>query len=79
MDWKCTHGVSYSAKCGLCSAEKKSGIHEQRRYEIARDVMAGLLSNGGTDYDDLTVAPRRAVQMADALLAALSARPEEER
>lgn len=53
--------------------DKRTDIYEQRRYEIAKDVMAALVASG-LDHSPTVLAPM-AVEHADALLKALA--PEE--
>lgn len=62
------HGV-WTGKGGDCSVCKR--IREQRRYEIARDVMAGLMADPSFNPTDFSDTAKWCINAADALLAAL--------
>lgn len=76
----CEHG--YSDDCPKCEAyaEAFGCVHQQRRYEIARDVMAGLaLADFGhhdaEERESDKVLAKWSVEAADALLAELEKEP----
>ena len=74
----CEHG--YSDDCPKCEAyaEAVGCVHQQRRYEIARDVIAQIACSDSWDMT-WAKAAEASVKAADALLAALSHPDEPER
>ncbi len=57
----------------MYDAAQMADRREQRRYEIAKVVLAGLVSSEteGNDYYPTSTAATRAVELADALIAEL--------
>jgi hypothetical protein len=79
----CEHGVDMSVdtnSCDACTArivtdfeERRIGrTREQRRYEIARDVMAAIISRKDVNYGQFKESAEDAITFADALLAELA-------
>lgn len=57
--------------CPWCDAREQSQAREQRRYEIAREVLAAFAIEKRADINAGGYWPQEAVRAADALLAAL--------
>lgn len=78
MGNRCTHYTAADKPCPICNPPQFITVlqdkTEQRRYEIAKDVMAvssnQIESRAGNDF--LRICAEDAVRAADALLAALA-------
>jgi hypothetical protein len=66
-------GVCFRCSCLPCQCVKPREVDEQRRYEIARAVLAAMMpaAHDVCQTFDFKLRARAAVEAADALLAAL--------